>query len=313
MFVYSSDRLVLSEARLHSLYPSLNSPVVQVDELPLGPVRASIVIYAEDYGDLGLAVGLRAIESGDVALYAYRGGIPDTGEIPAAIEDALHFAEGLGFLFDDNMLVAASNADRRVALEHWNELMGGPGGLGAEHAFEDADTVLDVCPPDLALTETMEVDLDPADDLLPEDGAADALLLDDLAAAASQTALLDPDVDPFETAAIEDLVSEQDLQPTRAPLLTKFRGAGDLDEPVLVEPDTASAKTKITAPTESLPPDLEAAALRSADAMPSEEGPAGAVDPTPGGRALGRIPIVRKRRSTDGSRPSYVSRLLASF
>jgi len=121
MFSLSKDPLPLSEACLHGMCVSLNAPVVYGDDLPPGPARAAIVTYAEDYGDFGMAVGMRALEDGTVAVYRYREPIVDPADIATALEAALIFAEGLGFLFDEDMIDAGSRSGRREALEHWTD------------------------------------------------------------------------------------------------------------------------------------------------------------------------------------------------
>ncbi len=118
------DPLPLSEACLQSLCASLNAPVIHIEQLPVEPARAAIVIYAEEYGDFGLAVGMRSLESGQTALYRYRASIPEASEIPAAMEDALSFAEGLGFLFDEDMIAQHPVSGRQQALAHWERLVG---------------------------------------------------------------------------------------------------------------------------------------------------------------------------------------------
>ncbi len=323
MFVYSKDKLALSEACLHSLFASLNAPVVEVEGLPQGPVRAAVVIYAEEYGDLCLVIGLRALEAGETAMYRYRG-VVAADEIDRAMDDALHFAEGLGFLFDDNMLSAATNAGRRVALEHWLSLMGDGRGLGPMSGFDPSASTsgLEVAPPedDLLLT-PMEDLLDPAEDLLTESMDGELLLddlipLDEVVAAPAES-----DFDPAETAGAEDIMSEAALPSAPPPTLTKFRSVTEpASEPAPVEPLLERADERTTHArgqaevTEPMDLDVDELEFDEADGSPFEADDADSDAPVqPGGSALGRIPIVRRRQGGDPSRPSFVSRLLASF
>jgi hypothetical protein len=46
--------------------------------------------------------------------------------VVSATVAALSFAESMGFLFDDDALASASSEARRVALDHWWELVGLP-------------------------------------------------------------------------------------------------------------------------------------------------------------------------------------------
>lgn len=124
MFHLCSEPLLLSEAGIHGLCISLNTPVLNIDELPVGPARAALVLFDSGCGSLGLAVGVRSIETRQVAVFSYRA-TPDMQPGSArAIEDATRFAERMGFLFDDDV-IASSDDDRRVrALCLWNDLTG---------------------------------------------------------------------------------------------------------------------------------------------------------------------------------------------
>ena len=69
MFRRSSEPLALSEASLLALRPALNAPVLNTDFLPVGPARAAIVVFAEEYGGIGLAIGVRSNEGGQIAVF----------------------------------------------------------------------------------------------------------------------------------------------------------------------------------------------------------------------------------------------------
>ena len=69
MFRRSSEPLPLSEASLLALRPALNAPVLNVKFLPVGPARAAIVVFAEEYGGIGLAFGVRSNEAGQVVVF----------------------------------------------------------------------------------------------------------------------------------------------------------------------------------------------------------------------------------------------------
>lgn len=353
MFLHCKDPLPLSEACLHGLLPSLNAPVVDVEELPSGPVRAALVIYAEDYGDLGLALGMRALESGDTAVYKYREPILDESEVPAALEAVMGFAEGLGFLFDDDMIDTAAGTGRRGALEHWNRLMGDaevfaprapaePPAPDSSPGLPSGDQAL-LPPAEDLLLPADELDLGTEADEFGSSGAGVAagggaspgestgeLLLDDL---------MDEVVDGPEAELwleADDTLSGSPAtapaseppsatatagRPSRALSLSKFRAeeaGGEPAKPAKPARRTGKAPAARAAKAAAKPaskpaskPAAKAAAKRAEEAAEaagrqSEEGP------DDGGRALGRIAIVRKRGGEDG-RPSLLSRLLASF
>ena len=53
MFRRLSEPLPLSEASMLALRPALNAPVLNVGFLPVGPARAAIVVFAEEWGFFG--------------------------------------------------------------------------------------------------------------------------------------------------------------------------------------------------------------------------------------------------------------------
>ena len=69
MFRRSSDPLALSEASLLALRPAMNAPVLNVKFLPVGPAKAAIVAFAEEYGGMGLAIGVRSNEGGQIVVF----------------------------------------------------------------------------------------------------------------------------------------------------------------------------------------------------------------------------------------------------
>lgn len=320
MFVHTEETLVLSQACLQSLCASLNAPVVNIEELPVAPARAALVIYAEDYGDLALAVAIRSAQNGQVALFRYRGRVATTAPDGQPVEDALSFAEGLGFLFDDDMLADGSDRSREAAFEHWNLL------VGAESAQQDGFAMVEeseVDPPDDDILPSVQELLEPAEELLPAEEAAPALGLDQASVIEPELELIrnsDPAAGGGDDLLLDDLMDldgEPDL-----PLEMDEGEPGD--DPMPLE-DLAGSTIELTgAPPElAVPPAEQAAAVEPA---PVEEPAAsGAVPLTKfrragdaneaaagGGSQLGRIPIVRRKQG-DPSKPSYLGRLLASF
>jgi hypothetical protein len=84
---------------VHALYVSLNSPVVTVDRLPVGPAAAAIAVHGQ-----GTALLVRSVRTGTVAHFA---AAPRFG-----LESALSHAEALGFLFDDEANLAGEGRTR---------------------------------------------------------------------------------------------------------------------------------------------------------------------------------------------------------
>lgn len=283
MFKVRSEPLLLSEAGLYGLCVSLNTPVLNIEELPVGPARAAVVLYDGGYGSLGLAVAVRSIETRQVAVFAYQGVLDMQTETTRAMEDATSFSERMGFLFDDD-IVAGSTNGRTRALKLWGELTDA-GDLADE--VEELDELappalspavrLEPQPEELVLDHEAEIELielPAADEPAPDD----ELWLDEL----TEDAPFPPPArqDPAPVAQLEDLDASADgsLPPAPEPgavSLSKFRharGAGQRDP-----------------------------AGESANGRSSE---------------LGRIALVRRRGDSQQGepvRPGLLLRLLSSF
>lgn len=127
MFRRSSEPLALSEASLLVLRPALNAPVLNTDFLPVGPARAAIVVFAEEYGGIGLAIGIRSSENGQIVVFQNQEPIDASVKLAEALEPALVSGERMGFLFDEDMVESASGGEGRAqAMALWGSLMGEP-------------------------------------------------------------------------------------------------------------------------------------------------------------------------------------------
>lgn len=122
MFLRRREPVLLTEERLDGLCPSLNRPVVDLEDLPVGPARSAIALFRDEAGQRGLVVTVRSEESGVVALFEFQGEVHDRPH--QALDVGLTFAEGMGFLFDDDMLVSQQPDRHQRAVEIWCELTG---------------------------------------------------------------------------------------------------------------------------------------------------------------------------------------------
>lgn len=166
MFRRSSEPLGLSEASLLALRPALNTPVLNTDFLPVGPARAAIVVFAEEYGGIGLAIGVRSNEGGQIVVFRNQTPIDANTKFTDALEPALASAERMGFLFDEDIVESLPDGlGRAQAMALWGDLMGE---LETSTLSETAGTTLDD-PADSAAS------LSGVDVTVPE------LLLDDVA------------------------------------------------------------------------------------------------------------------------------------
>ena len=108
-------------AELEALYVSLNSPVVTLDSLPVGPASAAVALHMDPLPGVTLAV--RCVRTGRVAFFTSGPSEPD--ESPKVLLDAaLSFAESLGFLFDEDEVEARGADGPREAAMLWLELLG---------------------------------------------------------------------------------------------------------------------------------------------------------------------------------------------
>lgn len=292
MFRRLSEPLPLSEASLLALRPALNAPVLNVGFLPVGPARAAIVAFAEEWGGVGLALGIRSNESGQVAVFRNQESIEPDVSILSALEPALAEAERMGFLFDEDMVGSSSeNSGRTQALELWGRLMG-------------------------------ELEMPPAPRAAPAEPAATESIIDltDMTAESPPPAAARSKAAPRELVLDEAVPAapELDLEPERPPLPSRrdprrapepTTPAPDLSQPT--EPMVGESAAKPVSPP--VPPKAKLSKFRHVDeAVAAAEDDVDANDMT--GNQLGRIPLVRVRKGREGGKKvSYLARLLSSF
>lgn len=322
MFSVSTRPLPLSEACLLSLCASLNAPVVRLDGLPTGTARAALVVYAEQYADVGVALAVRSLEGGEVVLLRHREPLPPETGPEAALELAVSFAEGLGFVFDRDMIgPSGSLTAKTAALEHWQRL------VASDEVFETPDVVSPPSPAgskisvdpdempemeDLLLAahdgegaEPVELELDELSlghvgpDDLETGGDGDLVLLDELA--------------PLEIAdgVIDRGSSELDRgRSDGAPVEAAKRGKAEATEPI-VEPEDRTPADGSPRSRAALSPSKLSKFRRPEDELEADAAQEAEQAPR-GGSALGRIRIVRKKQSEDG-RAAARSRVHASY
>jgi len=108
-----------------ALYLSLNAPVVAIDELPVGPARAGVVLCVSPAGGLHLQIAIRSLRSGEVVEIASQLDADAAANEVAAVEGALSYAEGMGFLFDEDEIADRGEAARAKAESLWRDLVEG--------------------------------------------------------------------------------------------------------------------------------------------------------------------------------------------
>jgi len=126
MFAARQRPLLVVEDRLLALRLSLNTPVLSTAELPTGPARAAIAVYAEA-GTRRFAVIARSLRGGVAVVYELEEE-PATDESgwSVALDASLSFGESMGFLFDDEMVVDRRPETLRRALARMHALIAPP-------------------------------------------------------------------------------------------------------------------------------------------------------------------------------------------
>ena len=139
MFSASSRADAAAQGKLRALRLSLNTPVVAISELPVGPASAGIAVHDGPCGQ-SLCLAVRSVRTGQLVLFTPDEGWDDSGGRRLGVDAALSFAEGMGFLFDEDLMVhgGARENERR-----WAELLV----FEAPPTFEREDGGAGVPPP----------------------------------------------------------------------------------------------------------------------------------------------------------------------
>ncbi|HIG70228.1 MAG TPA: hypothetical protein EYQ46_09420 [Myxococcales bacterium] len=138
MFMPCTDQAYAAESAILACCPALNSPVVNIEGLEVGSAEAAILLSADEYGDLTLRVRVKRVPDGAGVTFRYQGNASDFGNASAAMAVAHNFAEGMGFLFDEDMMRKGTGSSRRRAFELWNAILAQGSGGPATEAGERA-------------------------------------------------------------------------------------------------------------------------------------------------------------------------------
>jgi hypothetical protein len=110
-------------ADIGALYLSLNTPVIAIDELPVGPARAGIALCEAREGAIDLLLAVRSLRTGQVICYCPDETLEAGPAAAVAVDAALSFAEGMGFLFDEDEVAARPDGGSEVASALWRDLV----------------------------------------------------------------------------------------------------------------------------------------------------------------------------------------------
>jgi hypothetical protein len=105
---------------LRVLRLSLNTPVVAIEDLPVGPAAAGVALHRGPEGTQ-LTLAVRSVRTGQVVFFRPDEEWSEFHGSELALDAALSFAESMGFLFDDDLV--AAGGDARETARRWSELM----------------------------------------------------------------------------------------------------------------------------------------------------------------------------------------------
>jgi hypothetical protein len=291
-FPLRSESLDLSAERLHGLRLSLNTPVLSIEELPVGPARAAIVIHEEIDGRPSLTVGVRSLRSGVGVLFSLEGDLREHSSLAVGIDAVLSFGESMGFLFDEDELETDFTEEARSrALGLWLELMGVESGAS------------EMSPQVPAAPASPRPASEP-DDSFEVEGLYDdeMLLLDEVAHPEDDL----PSAFADERGGVDSRPSEweqEDEKPDSAPVVDALGGAGGASE-ASGEAPVPLSKFRHCAPSQPPSPSVEEVQRGVGESPPAAKG-----------AALGRLKLVKRRKGGGDHppKPSVIRRLLSSF
>lgn len=274
MFFPNPRPAALDPARFSSLRVSLNAPVIRTDELSGVAARGAIVQWWEPDGRCGIEVRLRAVADDRLVVYTLEDPLEGASDVGHVLEAALNFAEGMGFLFEEDVLSSDDTASRAVVAEAWR-------------AFEAGRAPAVARPAARALAPELGRPGDllggPEPERTDPELAGEPLELTDLApeqALDLQAGELSSDWEPLDRRSEAAAPPPAEgASPPPTPPLTKFRGRT---------------------------PEARPAPAPAAAADPA--------DPPRGRKALGRLPLVRRRAPPEGrQKPGLLVRILGAF
>jgi len=141
---------------VRALYVALNSPVVTLESLPVGPASAVVALHLAE----GATLAVRSVRTGQVVFFTSSAELRDRPHL--AVDAVLSFAESLGFLFDDDEVAARGDEGPREAAWLWWELLGET--RETETLDEPEEDPLDPAGPRQVAPADFDDDLDPPGD-----------------------------------------------------------------------------------------------------------------------------------------------------
>jgi len=265
------------------LRTSLNAPVVSTEHIPSGPARAAIAMWFEDDQSCSLEVRVLSVSTGRTVVYGWEGELSGAREVETALDAGLSFAESMGFLFDDDVLSSENTIGREMVAAAWEAFEAGEAAPGAAEGFVHSVTQ-------------------------GESPDADLLELTDLAA--------DEDVgaDPMDPEGELNVDLASGWEPENAENLPELPVSGEAKPEA---PPTAATLSKFRARLDEL--EAEDAKTPGGAGEPVDEAPVVATKANGPKAALGRLPLLRRKRpGVEAAEPKperggLLARILGAF
>ena len=128
---------------LRSLRRSLNTPVLAIAELPVGPGSAAIAVHVDSCDGLPrYTLAVRCERSREVVFFSAREEVLGLSDSSLAAEAALSLAEGMGFLFEEDLPPISGEAAALI----WDEFVDSANPSAAAAAVH-ANAAADEIPP----------------------------------------------------------------------------------------------------------------------------------------------------------------------
>jgi hypothetical protein len=108
---------------LRALHRAMNTPVVAIEQLPVGPASAAVALHADSGQGVRLTIAIRSVRSGQTLFFTPNDELLELGSPSVALDAALSFAESMGFLFDDDEVGSRGVRGPLEAARLWREFI----------------------------------------------------------------------------------------------------------------------------------------------------------------------------------------------
>ncbi len=123
---------------LRALHRAMNTPVVAIEQLPVGPASAAVALHRVPDEGVSLTIAIRSVRTGQTVLFTAGEDLLQLGSPSVALDAALSFAESMGFLFDDDEVGSRGARGPVEAARLWRELIDETGEADQPISLEEA-------------------------------------------------------------------------------------------------------------------------------------------------------------------------------